>query len=357
MTVTIRALGWALAMSAAAAMADAAPDGCTDAQRAAPAAACRATGIGVVLGPNADEVTRMAAHALAGEARFRRYFGAPPPRWALMLGGTRAQEAALRGIGIPRALPFPTGEQYAAAAQASIARGAEAQARAQGLTGAQLEAVVATARQRWAERNPPAKRAEREAGVVPHELGHLWLIERFWPGAAVDQGSHYGGPGPDWLDETAAVLMEDDVLTASRRTQFAKGMADDPALAPTGVTRAALLDLRAFLTAPHPMAATQANLRNNLPRAASGVRILTGDEALRAARGAVAFYLQARMFADWAIAVSGDEKVFGSIAIAMGRGERLEDWLRQHGRARKLGGSVDEVIANWQRWAEARHTT
>lgn len=48
------------------------------------------------------------------------------------------------------------------------------------------------------------------------------VTQAFWP--TKDQGeagvSHYGGPGPDWLDEMAAILSEDAPTTDRRRAQM-----------------------------------------------------------------------------------------------------------------------------------------
>ena len=65
-------------------------------------------------------------------------------------------------------------------------------------------------------------RKEIHQGVVSHELGHQFFIHSFWPKEA-DQSEkggfkadQYGGPAPDWLDEMAAVLMENDALSETR---------------------------------------------------------------------------------------------------------------------------------------------
>ena len=73
---------------------------------------------------------------------------------------------------------------------------------------------------RTGARNSLETRLARDAGVLPHEIGHGWYVELFWPGAVQDRSGHYGGPGPDWLDETAAILMETEAFAADRRRQF-----------------------------------------------------------------------------------------------------------------------------------------
>jgi hypothetical protein len=77
--------------------------------------------------------------------------------------------------------------------------------------------------------------------ALPHELGHVWFRNQYWPkpklaatGASSSTAgkvssqlsSHYGSPGPDWLDEMAAISMETDTMTDCRRLRFIHSLSD-----------------------------------------------------------------------------------------------------------------------------------
>jgi len=64
--------------------------------------------------------------------------------------------------------------------------------------------------------------------IFSHELGHVWFIAKYWPDSNVDPGKlHYGGPAADWLDETAAILLENAKLTSERRKFFFDALQKD----------------------------------------------------------------------------------------------------------------------------------
>ncbi len=330
-------------------------DLCASAQKAVPAPACVASAHGVVLSRSADDARRLAEYLVAGERRFERHFGTTPPRYALAQGYSASELQPLAAAGFKRPLPWFTAEQQEESALASVRRGTQEQARASGAPQERLERALQLAEQSWRAANPPGSRHRIEAGVIPHELGHVWCVELFWPGAKLDANAHYGGPGPDWLDETAAVLMENEVLTDSRRDQFRRAYRGDPAtLLRLGERAAELTDLRLFLTRDHPMKNVQHEVFAKAGGKAQGITILTGEEARRVSAGGVLFYLQARVFADFLVDRADDPAIFAHIGAAFGRGESFETWLQSNGAQRGLGSSIGELEAIWKNWLEAR---
>lgn len=331
-----------------------AQDLCAQAVAAAPGKACVANPNGVVLAPDAAEAEPIAAAVREGEARFARHFGRTPPRYAIVVDFRADELRALSAAGFLRILPWLTAAQFETNALESVRRGAEAQARAQGLGPDQAAAVVEQAEARWRTMNTPEAQEARDAGVLPHEIGHMWYAQLYWPESQLDRGSHYGGPGPDWLDETAAILMESDGFAANRRRQFElvyRGGGDQPAL--SGISTEELIDLRRFLTREHPGRSMQA------PRPAAGqsgpqIRILTGEEGRAAARGAALFYLQGRMFADFLLERSGNPAVFADIGAAFGAGRTIDQWLAARGEANHLPASIDALDAAWRTWLRER---
>jgi hypothetical protein len=332
-----------------------AADLCRIAQQALPAPACIANEHGVVLSHSADDARRLAEYLAAGERRFQRHFGATPPRYALAQGYSAAQMKLLSEAGFTRPLAWFTAERQEESALASVRRATEQQAKERGVPPERLQQALAAAEQAWRAANPATWRHSIEAGAIPHELGHIWYVEHFWPGARLDSASHYGGPGPDWLDETAAVLMEDEFMTNDRRDQFRRAYRGDPGMiARLGDRAGELTDLRLFLTRDHPMKAVQQELLAKSGGQAQGITILTGEEARRVSAGGILLYLQARAFADFLIDRTDDPAVFAQIGSAFGRGESVEQWLQANGAKLGLGATITELDANWKSWLNGR---
>ena len=324
--------------------------------------ACRETPRGVVLAADAGEAARLATYAAAGELRWHRHFGGAAIPYAVLQTGTPEMTRALHAAGFPIVLPWLSPAQYAASSAESVRRATEARAKAQGLSDpAQLKSAGDQAIAAWQAKHPPSEWTEKEAGAVPHEVGHMWYIARYWPHAQVDGAGHYGGPGPDWMDETAAVLMEDDRLAGERRTQFAKYFADR---SPEGATaRTTITDLATFLHREHPakglqdmIAARAAGSPGSPDAPGPRILVISAEEAKGRSQIAALFYLQARLFADFLIARAGDPAVFADIGAAFGRGETIEQWLAARGPTYHLGRTVAEVRVDWIIWLEMRAT-
>ena len=221
------------------------------------------------------------------------------------------------------------------------------------MTADQTEQVVARAMSQM----PDARaQAAMDAGMVPHELGHLWFTAAFWPRLPEtdsDAPRHYGGPGPDWLDEAAAVVLEDDATAAQRRDQFRALMRGEtvPAVGPVD-GRAILLDLPGLLSREHPgLARAVAASPEVTANGGIGVSFTPAGSGARPAALERVFYIQTRVFADYLIQTTGRPAILAEIAQAMAVGDSFEDWLRESGAGYGLPRSVAGLQEGWARFA------
>lgn len=166
--------------------------------------------------------------------------------------------------------------------------------------------------------------------IIAHELGHIWLIHAFdWPEASVPGERAYGAAGaPDWMDETAAVLMESEALTAERRDALCEAVPEDMTAT-----------LSRYFTMEHPMInmARQAAAQRAAALAASGgdasepqIMLVTResgsvDDALLT--DASYYYALTRAFVDYVVTQTGSGQVFASLARTLADGQTLDDWL------------------------------
>lgn len=320
---------------------------------------------GVVLAATSDRATALAALAAQGEDRFARHFDRAPPPYALIEGDGAFDPAmgeALAAAGYVWRFPWLSAKAQSDGIAASVRRAVEARAKAQGATAEATEAMVTAALAQQEARQTPQAIDRRERGVVPHELGHGWYMRGWWPEVPKVGGAkgQYGGPGPDWMDEVAAVLMEDDVLTAERRSGFASR------LEAGGSERERLLDLKTFLTMDHPMAgrastmpATALPPAGTAPQAGAPVRIsrvgvMSGEEARSLAASGLLFYLQSRSFADYLIERAGPSRAFVTAADTFAAGGTTADWLARHGPSLGIATDIDALQADWRTWVAGR---
>ncbi|MEA3038281.1 MAG: hypothetical protein QOE79_794 [Sphingomonadales bacterium] len=359
----MRRIGIAMAATLLAGAGDASQEShlCARAEPAAQGLACAESGFGVALAPTRERAQELARLVGEGEGRFKRYFARDPAPYAVVEreAGTpvEGREQALSKAGFTRVLPWLSNQAFAQGGLESVRRAVEAGARAQGLTAGQTEAAVAQALAKFSPQLSRGGMNNLESGALPHETGHLWYIEAYWPGVHADGQSHYGGPGPDWMDEVSAILMEGGDLAENRRLQFqavyqgrsTSRLADYPV--------ADLIDLPTFLHRVHPGKALQERIaQGGLGRPVNGQPIvLRGPEAVSlGGRDAAIFYLQGRVFADFLVDRSGDPAIFASIGEAFGQGKTMEQWLAANGRAKGLADSIAELDRQWRAWLAAR---
>lgn len=309
---------------------------------------------GVVLAATADRAAALAALAAEGEVRFARHFDRTPPPYAVIEGDGTLDPAigdALAAAGYVWRMPWLSPAFFAERINGSLRRVVETRAQAQGLAPDAAERMVAAALAQNASRFSPEAVVQRERGVVPHELGHGWLMRGWWPDAPPQpEGAprRYGGPGPDWMDELAAVLMEDEATARNRRDDF------DRRLTTGSATRDRLLDLKTYLTMAHPALAAIATSSSPEAKRTASIMVLGAEESRFAADQGILFYLQSRLFADYLIERAGPSRAFVTAADTFAAGGTTADWLARHGASLGIATDIDTLQSDWQAWVAAR---
>ncbi len=344
--------------AASAALLHASDPMCARALRATPGLSCAEAGRGVALAATPEEAQRLAGYALAGEARFAVQFGRDIAPYVVISTPPVPQRAALSAAGFAHVLPWPAPRAFDEAARRGVEQGTRRFAASQNMTPAQTEEVVARLSQ-----IPDAKaQAALDAGMVPHELGHLWFTNAFWPQRAstdADAPRHYGGPGPDWLDEAAAVVLEDEATAAQRRGQFRALMRGEtvPAVGPVDGP-AILLDLPGLLAREHPGLARAVAVAPEVAASGGiGVSFTPAGAGARPAALERVFYIQTRVFADYLIQTSGRPTILADIATALASGSSFEAWLASAGAAHGLPTSISALHEGWRAYALAHDLT
>lgn len=322
--------------------------------------ACAASDYGIVISDDLPRARELLSHADSGAKRFQARFKQQPGRFVVIdtndgkvVGDAFAD---LKKAGFVAVLPWLSPAGHRAQIEASLRRAIEAQ-----MAGAPSEARESAVQQAIAQIANKPTPAGQEAGAIPHELGHIWYAEAFWPGHSA-AGGHYGAPGPDWMDETAAVLMESDAFTKGRIQQFGeryvKLRANNHLADPTANT---LVDLPRFFASNHPgVARGQAMLSElkkepgTLPQNGIVIRASSGPEAEKFAETAILYYLQSTMLAEYLAERTGDPAVFARIGAAFGRGQTIEEWLASPEGKGRLPATVAALQADWLSWLELR---
>lgn len=318
---------------------------------ATPGLVCIATMHGLVIAP-AGEAEMLRAVIDEASGRFERHFGTPRGSVALVSGGTmtREQVTFLREHG-HRAMPWISAEQRNALIGPRIRE--QLTKLRPDLTGAALDSAVTSALN-----GVPAQGAGLERGALAHELNHLWFHITFESEGGVDkrpvkQGEiRYGSAAPDWIDEMAAILGENDEVAATRRTGLARLISD--------TSGEGLYPLADYLAMSHPVMSQpnrEALLGNSpAPAGGAGVRIVarTNGGPGGAPPPLIRFYIQSRAFADFLLERTGNERVFLAIAKALAAGESFDQWLARDGKAHRLPTSVAELAPQWETWVRSR---
>jgi hypothetical protein len=311
--------------------------------------ACTPARFGLVIAPAADAPTLAGVIDEAGD-RFATHFDTPQARVAVVAGGSVSPEqmAFLKAKGF-KPFPWLTNEQRRSLTASAVR--AQIKAQKPGLDDRTLDGMAAAA---MAQMPPPDPNNPRERGALAHELGHLWFHAGFKAtGKAPASDVVYGSAAPDWIDEMAAVLGENDPLTAQRRSAL-------PALV-AGTGSEGLYPLEDYLKMEHPnlaaVAAGMAKPDTGSPHI-SGARVtlLTGADAqkLVGVQNTSRFYVQSRAFADFMIERTGDPKVFQSVASTLMSGSSFAAWLEREGPRHRLPKALPEFEAAWQDWLIAR---
>lgn len=309
---------------------------------------------GVALAADPERARQLALYGQAAEVRFALHFGQEAAQYALIdWDGQRTvgtDQRSLNKAGFKRTLPWLSRAAYGEALRGATRQMVDAMAASAKLDDAAKAELLAKEMQ-TAERGLSQYEMDLfEATVVPHEIGHGLYTEAFWPGFVMDKLGHYGSPSPDWLDETAAILLESGDSAEQRRQSFHEaytGRGDASILAE-------LLDLKQFLTRDHPEKANNVAAGASAPDANGGPTITVVQNDLSAPRSGAMYYEQARMFADFLIERSGDRAVFAAVARAAASGQSVEDWLANSGDQHGLAGSLELLERDYLAWLAAR---
>lgn len=337
------------------AMAGATAPGCEAIKPLFPDSSCVANGHGVAIAPSAADAAILLAAAEPGRMEFERAFAVAAAHYAIILAGkdgvAATTEAAVQNAGFGAALVWLSQEAKIAQAEASVRKIVEEKLTAAGLGEKEREAAVASAvaqaRQQMASTNSAI-----DTVAVPHELGHKWFIKAFWPDAPQGVDGQYGGPGPDWMDELAAVILEPAASKESRRADFwrryrvATAKAAEPGNRPD-----TLLDIEGFLASRHPMTAVTGGIgKAHSAAGTSGFRVIAGPEAAAIAGDGIAFYLKSLLISDYLVKQSDNPAIFGTITRALAKGMSFDDWLSAQGAAHGLPSSQKAFGAAYLRW-------
>jgi hypothetical protein len=192
-------------------------------------------------------------------------------------------------------------------------------------------------------------------------LGHLFFVRTFWPNENINvmeshpaNVSRYAGPGPDWLDEMAAVLMENEALTQGRITGL-NAVSENQDFSK-------MWPLEGYFTMVHPAfeqarAMIAARQKTAEGRAQGNVVILSREDldARDDGRSAAMFYSQSRGFADYMIEATGDEQVFAEIAKHIAAGGNMIGWLEKTGKNYGLEPTIEGLETEFHSWLIERY--
>jgi hypothetical protein len=264
---------------------------------------------------------------------------------------TSAREAdlgALKALGYKTSYRWATDAQYDESTLAALQSSIGKMVAERGLSKEQADKLYNDSLDRHAKRMEGAERNKSKGAVIPHQIGHASLTHAFWPQADSSGGDiHSAGPAPDWLDEIAGLLLEDEAMTTQRREQF-KGGYKASGFDPMTflLSSAQLTNLADLLTKPNPSAANKAT---GAPMVTMMVMRGTNGPPSPVVEG-LTYGLKARMFADYLIERTGRPAVFGNIAAAFSQNQTMEQWLAGEGRTLGLAGDVAGLEGDWKAW-------
>lgn len=341
------------------------------------AAYCWEDGEDIILASSEDAAFFM-PYLQEARARFETVFGLEAPKAALVFDGI--DQSALVEAGYEVILPWLLPNERDIMRREAIENSVRAQTT--GLREEQIQAILAQAFEQVGlpQTAPTTLDEVMLAGAAMHELGHLWFREAFdWEmrdGSTRFYGAHNA---PDWLDETAAILLENEVIVDGRRQHLGaawRGESDDeivslahyfsidhPLL--SAVTRSeSFLRTLAENSAPdvetarrvmdEPSTETEDG-RSVARRQQSAVISLSGEEARELLADAdgmdpALFYAQSQGFIDYVANRSGDSRYFVDATYAILAGNTFADWHAMNATRYYLPAENDALQADWEDW-------
>ena len=241
--------------------------------------------------------------------------------------------------------PWVSPQAMRAQLEAQVRPAVEAQMA--GSPQAVIDAAIEAALSGRVENNNKVRHAD---AIIAHELGHMWVKDLYdWPEVDTGDARAYGAAAaPDWFDETAAVLMESDALTQSRREALCETASDD---LPNQFERYfsmehPLLQLASLAADRAAAAAAAAGESSDGPR----IMVMSGETlAAQGADmiGAEQFYGLTRALIDYLTAETGSEAVFDELAQALASGQSFDAWLASDvdGLAQSREGLIEALSA------------
>ena len=177
--------------------------------------------------------------------------------------------------------------------------------------------------------------------LMRHEIGHLVFMKEV---IGKPSGEGYGSAAPDWLDEAAAIMMEDAALTARRRKAF-RGM----------VKNGRLYRLQDYFSMEHPTRHMQVlkGLRDKVKKGGTitvAFKLEPGSKMLQPLDD---FYAFTRGFIDYLVEKSGNPRIFRHLARAAGEGMTAAEWFARHGTDYGLPGDMKALDADFRAYARA----
>jgi hypothetical protein len=210
----------------------------------------------------------------------------------------------------------------------------------------------------WVLALPVSQMAGQMAGeegafsTLTHEIGHGWFINALWSGSAGKTGLHYGGDAPDWLDEVAAILLENEWQSHNRRENLKVFLASSE-------TAALIKPLNELFTMKHPgldptqMQEIVKKMREARARGES-ISALNLKPDAKSQQAMKMFYAQCRGFIDYLFQKGADPKVLRRITDTLKSGESMGEWLAAEGKRYKLPESLPKLQADWEAWLKRR---
>lgn len=298
---------------------------------------CHAEGTHIAVARDADDAARFAATMQTAETSFQQRFGHTPPPSATIQGNqaTNALREAARTAGFNTILPWIDNAEQAALLRDQVARQIASQT--PGLPAAQQSAMV---EQALAGRLPEPLAPNTENSAIAHEFGHMWFIRTYWDGETRAH-THYGGEAPDWLDELAAVALENEAMTEDRRSEVE-----------AWIEAGERPDLGAFLAIEHPLAQLASAVAERRETGGGGLQAiqLSGEEAdelmSQASFSPGDYYVLSRSMLDYFDARCG-EAPLDDLTRTIAGGASFEDWLGAQTGCDALPRSVDALEADW----------
>lgn len=179
-----------------------------------------------------------------------------------------------------------------------------------------------------------------------HELGHMLFIAKYWPEFSTSgKNVHYGGPATDWLDELAAILVENAKVTTLRRKSFRDSY-----------EKKELIPLDTLFTMNHPaLKRLSARKKDTVPDTKESEGLSVSVEAkLQKGKGdgSEKFYNQLRAVADFMFEKSGNDKLFAAISECEKSGKTFVDWLAKNGETNNLPSTISALEQEFLRWCE-----